>query len=172
MGLDGCQPTAERCRPACIQVSWRILGRQAVALSSLHQDIKCRLLLSQKGIAPRKEYGVYGDLIIFYPKPYSFNLRGTVSLPVHARVTIRTALSTSFGGPQSPAPASLPVLPQYKPTHPHYQSIPFISYNYCNTTYWEYLIIIEYMGIFFLGGAGWVQYYRERDFPTHMAVVI
>ena len=27
------------------------------------------------------EYGVYGDLIIKYPKPYSIYLRGTVSQP-------------------------------------------------------------------------------------------
>ena len=24
------------------------------------------------------EHGVYGDLIIIYPKPYSINLRGTI----------------------------------------------------------------------------------------------
>ena len=32
-------------------------------------------------IAPLKltEYGVYGDLLIFYPKPYSISLRGDYS---------------------------------------------------------------------------------------------
>ena len=128
------------------------------------QDIKCRLLLSRKGIAPRKEYGVHGDLIIIYPKPYSINLRGTISFQAHARVTIRTALSTSFGGPQSPTPASLPVpLLQCKTIHPHYQSLPFISYIYCNITYWEYRF----------GGAGWVgSVLRGGDCPARMTVVI
>ena len=34
------------------------------------------IILSQKGI----EYGVYGNLIIRYPKPYSIYLRGTIDL--------------------------------------------------------------------------------------------
>ena len=33
-------------------------------------------------IVPLKwiEYGVYGDLVIMYPKPYSIYLRGTITL--------------------------------------------------------------------------------------------
>ena len=35
-------------------------------------------------IVPLKwiEYGVYGDLIIIYPKPYSIYLRGTIGFSV------------------------------------------------------------------------------------------
>ena len=41
-------------------------------------------LLQQESIVPLKyvECGVYGDLIMIYPKPYSIYLRGTVGLRV------------------------------------------------------------------------------------------
>ena len=35
-----------------------------------------------------KEYGVYGDLIIIYPKPYSTYLRGTITLNPKPQIVV------------------------------------------------------------------------------------
>ena len=57
--------------------------KQVNALKSGERSLKEGGSQSEGGsIVPLKyiEYGVYGDLIIIYPKPYSIYLRGTIIL--------------------------------------------------------------------------------------------
>ena len=53
--------------------SCRFFGFGSLSISS---KTLCIFIVSLKGI----EYGVYGDLFIIYPKPYSIYLRGTIGL--------------------------------------------------------------------------------------------
>ena len=54
-------------------------------------------------VVPRKsmEYGVYGDLIMRYPKPYSVYLRGTIGVRVagfHKRTWVAPTPITTVDG--------------------------------------------------------------------------
>ena len=42
------------------------------------------------------EYGLYGELIKVYPKPYSIYLRGTIAVGFRACFSERTALLEAF----------------------------------------------------------------------------
>ena len=45
------------------------------------------------------EYGIYGDLIITYPKPYSIYLRGTIGFGVEKLCHSASVWGFGFGGP-------------------------------------------------------------------------
>ena len=47
------------------------------------------------------EYGVYGDLIVIYPKPYSIYLRGTIIRTHHTLAMSVQRLLLNMGGVSS-----------------------------------------------------------------------
>ena len=63
--------------PSC----YTCLLRETRSSESEFRDTKMESLNVESLIVPLKQidYGVYGDLILIYPKPYSIYLRGTIA---------------------------------------------------------------------------------------------